>query len=107
MNATAAITARPPRTAIAWATKDALFVEIPCKDGPPYIARYHRTAEGLALALNVLIASPDTGTRSIARDHPKVRYVGVPKPAFTDAQRAAASEALAKVMGGMKAKGAK
>ena len=79
-------------------------MEIPCKDGPPYVARYHRTAEGLALALNVLIEHEDRGTRSIARDHPKVRYVGVPKPAFTDAQRAAASEALAKVMGGMKVK---
>ena len=104
MSASFITTARPPKAAIAWATKDALFVEIPCKDGPPYVARYHRTAEGLALALNVLIEHEDRGTRSIARDHPKVRYVGVPKPAFTDAQRAAASEALAKVMGGLKPK---
>ena len=104
---TFATTARPTKAAIAWATKDGIFVEVPHKDGPPLIVRYHRTAEGLALALNVLIEHEDRGTRSIARDHPKVRYVGVPKPAFTDAQRAAASEALAKVMGGMKAKGAK
>ena len=100
-------TARPKNAAIAWATRDGLFVEIPCVNGPPYIARYHRTAEGLALALNVLIEHEDRGTRSIARDHPKVKYVGVPKPQFTDAQRAAAGEALAKVMDGMKAKGAK
>jgi len=55
---TFAPSARPPYAAIAWATKEELFVEIPCKDGPPYVCRYKRSVEGLASALNVLVSNP-------------------------------------------------
>lgn len=84
---TAASTARPPRAAIAWATKDAIFVEIPCKDGPPFIVREHRTAEGLARALNILIENQDhTSAQAATRAHPKVRVVGK-AVAVTEAER--------------------
>lgn len=88
-----ATTARPSRAAIAWATRDALFVELPCKDGPPYIARYRLTVEGLTSALNILLEAPDhTGAKPSAETaHPRVRR---PIATFTDDQRAAAREIL-------------
>jgi len=76
MTASAASTARPKWAAIAWATKDSLFVEIPCKDGPPYICRFPRTQNGLGKALNVLEKHPETETRTLQREHPKVKRVG-------------------------------
>lgn len=45
----------PPNAAVAWATKDEILVSIPQKSGPPYICRYHKTTNGLAQALNVLL----------------------------------------------------
>jgi hypothetical protein len=95
---TAASSARPPATAIAWATATELFCEIPCAAGPPYIARYPRTAEGLAQALNVLIAKPERPApgkpaTSTPRSHPAVRKPG---PSFTETEREAARAALKK-----------
>lgn len=95
MTATAAPSVRPSVAAIAWATRDAIFVEIPCRDGPPYVARYHRTAEGLASALNILIDNPETETRSIARDHPKIKHGTAPK--FDGEERARVQEIMKKV----------
>src|SRR5690348_13548453 len=69
---TFATTARPKNVAIAWATKSNIFLEIPCKDGPPYICRYHRNVDGLAAALNILVANAETETRTITRDHPRI-----------------------------------
>ncbi len=56
---TYAKSARPGNAAIAWATKDAIFVEIPSKSGPPYVARYARDVHGLAAALNIVIEHAD------------------------------------------------
>lgn len=83
MNATAATTARPTQAAIAWATRDNLFCEIPCKDGPPLIVRYPLTAEGLRTALNILVASPETTHRTIS-PHPATRFSASPA---SDAER--------------------
>jgi hypothetical protein len=63
MTDSVASTARPATAAIAWATARDLFVEIPSRSGPPYIARYARTAEGLAQALNVLIDHAEAPSR--------------------------------------------
>ena len=93
MSAQALSTARPPSTAIAWATRDGLFVEIPCRDGPPYITRYRKTAEGLQAALNVLLEHPEAETRTVARSHPKLRRVG---PSFSEAERSTVREMLKK-----------
>lgn len=94
MTATSAPTARPATAAIAWATRDGLFVEIPCKDGPPYIARYHKTVEGLTAALNILLDNPETESRTIQRDHPKIKHG--PKTEFGEAERVSVREIMKK-----------
>lgn len=94
MTASSAPSGRPPSTAIAWATKDALFVEIPCRDGPPYITRYPRTADGLAKALNVLVKNESKGGTTILREHPKIAKN---VKAFSEDQRERARAALKKV----------
>lgn len=93
MSASACSTARPSHAAIAWATKDAIYVEIPCIGGPPYITRYHKTEAGLAAALNIICEHPEVQTRTIARSHPKLRRVG---PTFDESEREAARAALKK-----------
>ena len=88
---TYALTARPPGTAIAWATKDGIFVEIPCKDGPPFIVRYHKTTLGLQQALNVLVENPEPASRQVQATHPKITR---PTANYTDDQRAKARDIL-------------
>lgn len=98
MSATVLTTARPPKCAIAWATKDAIFVEIPCRDGPPYIARYRKTVDGLTAALNILVEHDDPAPRPQAIAHPAVKKVPQGASAraawATDDQRAKAREIL-------------
>lgn len=85
MTATSLSTARPSTAAIAWATRDGIYVEIPCAFGPPYIARYRATEEGLRLALNVLLETPERAPRTATSpNHPAIRR---PKPVFDDAER--------------------
>lgn len=91
MSGSAAPSARPAGAAIAWATKDAIYVEIPCRTGPPYVARYHRTAEGLAAALNIICDKPEAKPRTIVADHPAIRR---PKPVFDEADREKVREVL-------------
>lgn len=95
MTASALTTARPPSTAIAWATRDAIFVEIPCKGSAPYICRYPRTSEGLVAALNILIENPEPAPRSIPATHPAIKRA---KPEFNDAER----EKVRDILKGMK-----
>ncbi len=73
MSDTFATTARPTSAAIAWATKDNIFVEIPCKDGPPLITRYAKSIDGLQSALNILLQHPEKINRTIPKDHPKIK----------------------------------
>ncbi len=96
MTATAATTARPPTAAIAWATKDALFVEMPTKDGPPFIVRYRKTIEGLCEALNILIEHQESAPRSVPRDHPKITRPPPPSkaPWASDTDRAKVQDIL-------------
>lgn len=96
MSATAASTARPAATAIAWATKDAIFVEIPCRDGPPYITRYRKTLDGLTAALNILIEHEELQPRSVPASHPKVNKIDR-VPWATQRQREATREILRKL----------
>lgn len=94
MTASFAPTARPPRAAIAWATRDGIFVEIPCKDGPPLIVRYHKTVDGLQQALNVIVDNPEPTRREVPRDHPAIKR---PKAQFSDAEREGVREVLKKL----------
>lgn len=93
---TFASTARPLGAAIAWATKDALFVEMPTKSGPPFIVRYRKTVDGLSAALNVLIEHQESAPRSVPRDHPSISRPPPPSkaPWATEDQRAKAREIL-------------
>lgn len=92
MTASSASSARPPSATIAWATRDSLFCEIPCKDGPPYICKYPLTPSGLQAALNALLDKPDhTSAKPEAKPHPKVRR---PAITFTDDQRASVRNLL-------------
>lgn len=85
MTASSLPSARPPRAAIAWATRDGLFCEIPCASGPPLIVRHKATPEGLALALHVLLEAPDhSPAPKPTADHPMVRR---PVPTFDDTER--------------------
>ena len=79
-----ALTARPPQAAIAWATRDAIFVEMPTAAGPPYICRYPKSTEGLIAALNILIENPEAAPRTIPASHPAIRR---PKVEFAEAER--------------------
>ena len=97
MSDTFAPTARPANAAIAWATPKELFCEIPCRNGPPYIIREHRTAEGLARILGVLIdhaEKPSHGrARTVPASHPAIRR---PAVTFDETEREAARAALKK-----------
>ena len=85
MSASALLTARSPSTAIAWATREALFVEIPCKNSHPYVTRYPLTVEGLQRALNVLLDTPEPLPRVAAlAAHPSIRR---PKVEFDASER--------------------
>ncbi len=96
MTASFALSARPPATAIAWATKDGLFVELPTKSGPPYICRYRRTVEGLAEALNILVEHSEASPRSVPTTHPAITRPPPPSraPWATEDQRAKARDIL-------------
>ena len=70
---TFAPSARPQWAAIAWATKDEIFVEIPCKDGPPYICRYAKSTIGLAAALNIMVKNP-ASEKPPKQENPFVKF---------------------------------
>ena len=93
-----AASARPATAAIAWCTPRELFDEIPSRAGPPYIARYPRTAEGLAQALNVLIDHAEAPSRGRVTQtpaaHPAIRRLA---RGTKDYSPDAASEVLAKL----------
>lgn len=92
MSAQALLSARPSSTAIAWATRDSLFCEIPCRDGAPYIVRYKLTVEGLQAALNILLDTPEAAARPATLvAHPSIRR---PKVEFNDAERQGVRDVL-------------
>lgn len=101
MTATVLTTARPAGCAIAWATKDAIFVEIPCRAGPPYIVRYRKTLDGLTAALNILIEHEEPAHRPVPAAHPIAKRAPTGASAraawATDAQREKAREILRKL----------
>lgn len=90
MTATFATSARPPKVAIAWATKTALFCEIPTASGPPYVYRERLTVEGLARVLGILIEVSDAAPPRPTPSHPAIKKA---KPVHGDeASRARAAE---------------
>lgn len=77
MTDTYATSAYPPNTAIAWATRDEIFVQYPMKSGgPPFITRFRKTADGLAQALNIIIEHAAPSPRPIPTSHPAIQRKG-------------------------------
>jgi hypothetical protein len=87
----------PKSTTLVWATPSAIFAAIPVLGSDePYIARFPRSVEGLAAALNVMIEKPERASRDISESHPKINAT-VPerkKRPGTDEQRARAAAVL-------------
>lgn len=80
MNAKSSPDYRPPWAVIAWADEANVYIELPVKDGPPYIQRYPLTEGGLAKALKVMIDAhfrfKKVGTKTrpvVMDDHPKIQ----------------------------------
>lgn len=95
--------------AIAWATADAIYCEIPCKDGPPYIVAYPRNVAGLGQAFNILVKhQAPSYSRGSQAGHPAIKTGDVakaaagkpvkPKPG-TPEQRARAAEVVKRMFG--------
>lgn len=103
MSASTLTSARPPHAAIAWATKDALYVEIPHKlpGNPPFIVRYRKSTDGLAQALNILLEHADAPYTRPPVDpnaaHPAIKRAKLSAPNASEDQREAARRALAKI----------
>ena len=96
--------ARPPHAVIAWVDDVAVYLELPCKDGPPYITKFPLTDNGLHKALNLMRQAyhdaqrPTNGKAkpesTFAPRHPKVKSS---KPEYSPEQREAARETLKKL----------
>lgn len=90
-------TARPAYAVIMWADDTRIFIELPCKDAPPYITAYAKTEGGLSKALGIMQAAyeklkpPSAPTHSL--DHPKIRRFKSNVEA-TDSQRELARNIL-------------
>lgn len=100
MTATAARSASPPWAVTAWCDETAVFVELPCVDGPPYITRYPLSEAGLSKALwlmrEVYNKSRPTPPPNGHTKHPKL-HRGGPPSAFTVEQRESARNVLVKL----------
>lgn len=48
---------RPPWAVTMWADDEAIYLEIPAKDGPPFIQRYLKTEGGLSKALALMVTT--------------------------------------------------
>lgn len=90
MSAQALTTAKPPWAVTVWADDNAIFLEIPCKDAPPYIQRYALSEAGLSKALYLMRAhylKHKPATNGFGRSH-KLINAKLAKPSeFTQEAR--------------------
>lgn len=92
MTDTFATCAAPAWATTCWADDNAIYVQLPCKDGPPYVVKYAFTENGLSRALGLMRdLHRKQAEPYIPCDHPLVRKVGT--PATTD-QRTSARNVL-------------
>lgn len=69
---TIASSGRPAWAIVCWADDNAVYTEVPCKNGPPLIQKYSLSESGLAKALAFLRAmhreaKPSGGTYTIGQ----------------------------------------
>lgn len=86
---------KPTWAVVAWVDDNSVFIELPCKDGPPYIQKFAFSDAGLSKALGLMRdlhrkQRPQGGTYAFAK-HPKIKAA---KGDFTEAQRANARDVL-------------
>lgn len=86
-------TGRPPWAVTAWVDDSYVYIELPCKDGPPYIEKHAFSESGLSKALGMMRdlyrkQRPKGGTYSLSR-HPKLIAMDKSKglPQASDSQR--------------------
>lgn len=95
---TIARSAIPPLTAVAWAGKDGIYCQFPTKEGTPYVSRFPKTASGLQSALNLLLENPMPKELNLTQPgHPAVKKYQYKVEASANL-RAAAAEAVAKLL---------
>lgn len=96
-------TAAPPWAVTCWSDDYAIYIELPVKGGPPYVASFPHTEGGLSKALYTMRSLyQKLGVERVGKaqvldtswPHPKI--VG-PKPSGTDAERESARAALKKL----------
>ncbi len=88
-------TFRPPWAYTVWAGDNDIFMEIPCKKGPPYISRFPKTEAGLGKALAIMKDAYEAHKPAPPYAPPKQDYRRRAVN-FTESQRDNALEALKK-----------
>jgi hypothetical protein len=96
MSAQALTTAAPTWARRVWADATHIFLEIPCKDGPPFIQKYSKSEGGLSKALDLICLafrqeSPRGGSYPLLK-HPRTQKPGINN--FSQEQRDRASAVL-------------
>lgn len=106
MSATALPTAKPPWAVTAWCDHNYIYVEMPCKDAPPYIIKEPLSEGGLGRALGLMrrlyvaeAPRPTTAEKAdYTKDHPKIRKVtqAVAAKGFSEEARLSVRDVLRK-----------
>lgn len=102
MTDTFAPSAHPPWAVVAWCDDRAIYIELPCVDGPPYVTKYDLTEGGLSKALRLMrdarrkLAKPSiSGDFDVAK-HPKIQRATATRKSTVE-QRAKARDILRKI----------
>ena len=98
---TFASSARPPWAVTMWVDDHAVYMELPVKNGPPYITKHEFCEGGLSKALGMMrdiyrAQAPSGGSYNLTK-HPLIEANAKAKsrsPQATDAQREAARATL-------------
>lgn len=95
---TFALSGKPSHAVVAWVDDTHVYVELPCKDAPPFITKYSLTEGGLSSALNLMREihrkERPTGSRYKIEDHPKLRKIEPKSGSFTEDARAKTRDIL-------------
>lgn len=76
---TFAPSAKPAWAVVAWCDDRAIYIELPCKEGPPYIQKFDLTEGGLSKALHMMkdarkkLAKPSEMASFSFTEHPKLK----------------------------------
>lgn len=93
MSANFSTTARPSHAVTAWVDDVNVYVELACKNAPPYVMKFPLTDAGLSKALNLMreVHRKKGGSRQKDAPHPLVQRKG---DTFSQEQRDTAKAVL-------------